>query len=423
MDQELQKFEHVINKDHILDLCAKAIRLHDDRLVHHGEHVALIAYYICNVLNLENIDRNILLLLSTFHDVGAYKTDEITRMVEFETFNVQEHSVYGYLFLKYFSPWAEESKAVLYHHTKYAELQKLNFAYADYASLIHIADRVDIAILNHLSKEQTIQAIQAEVFKPEFSAAMTQILQTSNLHEYLTNNYKSNTYEHIHNLLDVTYEQALSLLKMLVYFIDFKSEVTAVHSVNAATVATFLAQKSGMSDQVVYKIYIAALMHDLGKLAIPSEILEKPMQLTADEMAIMRTHVLHTEKLLEGVMPSELVRIAARHHEKLDGSGYPHGLTADDLTPSERILAVADVMSALISKRSYKNAFDLDRALNILREMSNKGYLDASFVALTCDNAEELWQTVQDKNKKVKQTYFQLSQEYANLIQTNAPML
>ncbi len=112
----------------------------------------------------------------------------------------------------------------------------------------------------------------------------------------------------------------------------------------------------------------AARLHDIGKLAISSRILDKPGRLTDAEFAKVREHPLVTQRILERVPGfSELSALASAHHERLDGSGYPHGLTAAELTTPMRVLAVADVYEALTAERPYRPAFSVDRALEIMR--------------------------------------------------------
>jgi HD-GYP domain-containing protein (c-di-GMP phosphodiesterase class II) len=111
-----------------------------------------------------------------------------------------------------------------------------------------------------------------------------------------------------------------------------------------------------------------ALLHDIGKLAVSSRILDKPSELTAAEFARVKEHPLFTRWVLERVSCFEaLAPLAAAHHERLDGSGYPSGLRADDLTLAMRVLAVADVYEALTASRPYRPALEEDEALATIR--------------------------------------------------------
>ena len=127
----------------------------------------------------------------------------------------------------------------------------------------------------------------------------------------------------------------------------------------------------------------AALMHDIGKLAISNRILDKPARLTAAEFARVKEHPLFTQWVLERVgCFRDLAPVAGAHHERLDGSGYPRGLGPAELTLPMRVLAVADVYEALTAERPYRPALDSDDALAVMR-LDVPGRLDAdAFEAL-----------------------------------------
>jgi HD-GYP domain-containing protein (c-di-GMP phosphodiesterase class II) len=112
----------------------------------------------------------------------------------------------------------------------------------------------------------------------------------------------------------------------------------------------------------------AARLHDIGKLGISNRILDRPGPLTDAEYTKVKEHPVLTQRILERIPGfSELAPLASAHHERLDGSGYPRGLTADDLTQPMRVLAVADVYEALTADRPYRPAWSADRALEIIR--------------------------------------------------------
>jgi HD-GYP domain-containing protein (c-di-GMP phosphodiesterase class II) len=124
-------------------------------------------------------------------------------------------------------------------------------------------------------------------------------------------------------------------------------------------------------------------VHDIGKLAISNRILDKPGPLTDAEFAKVREHPVLTQRILERVPGfSELAPIASAHHERLDGSGYPRGLTADELTMPMRVLAIADVYEALTSERPYRSACSPDRALEIMRSEVPRRLDHDAFAAL-----------------------------------------
>ncbi len=161
--------------------------------------------------------------------------------------------------------------------------------------------------------------------------------------------------------------------------IDAKSPATAGHSHRVAGLVSGAAAQLGEPASPVE--YQAALLHDIGKLSLSSRILDKPGSLTAAEWAAVREHPVHTERLLSRVEPLRPVAaVAAAHHERLDGSGYPHGLRGDEIPLASRLLAVADVFEAITATRPYREKLSPADALAHLRAEASAGRLDAGSV-------------------------------------------
>ena len=150
--------------------------------------------------------------------------------------------------------------------------------------------------------------------------------------------------------------------------IDAKSPYTARHSERVAELAVGTAAVLGFGAIGLRDLRRAALLHDIGKLAISNRILDKPARLTEPEFAVVRRHPLHTAAVLERTPGfASLAPLAGAHHERLDGSGYPHGLDGETLTVPMRVLAVADVYEALTSARPYRAAMSSSEALDVMR--------------------------------------------------------
>jgi HD-GYP domain-containing protein (c-di-GMP phosphodiesterase class II) len=150
--------------------------------------------------------------------------------------------------------------------------------------------------------------------------------------------------------------------------VDAKSPWTHRHCDRACAIATGVAALLGFDGTALRDLGRAARLHDLGKLSISNRILDKPGTLTDAELAKIKEHPLMTRRILERVPGfSELAPVASAHHERLDGRGYPCGLSADELTMPMRVLAVADVFEALTSERPYRQPCSPDRALEIMR--------------------------------------------------------
>ena len=149
--------------------------------------------------------------------------------------------------------------------------------------------------------------------------------------------------------------------------IDAKSPYTAGHSERVADYTEQLGLRFGVLPARLRRLRRAATLHDVGKLGVSSAILEKPGKLDDDEWVIMRSHASHTQAILGriGVL-SEMAPIAAAHHERLDGRGYPLGLEDDDITRETRIITLCDFYDALTAERPYRGAMPVERALSIM---------------------------------------------------------
>lgn len=179
------------------------------------------------------------------------------------------------------------------------------------------------------------------------------------------------------------------LADLFAKIIDYKSEFTSRHSLGVARTASKISEIMGYDKVICDKIYLAGTLHDVGKIAIGNEILEKPARLTDEEFAKMKNHAGYTYMILSKVDGFEEIRdIAAFHHERLDGSGYPFGKRADELTTLQRIMACADIYQALTEKRPYKDGMDHDKACEILKDMADKNWIDKNITEVICHTKE-----------------------------------
>ena len=162
-------------------------------------------------------------------------------------------------------------------------------------------------------------------------------------------------------------ERIDSICHAFAQVIDAKSPYTFHHSVGVAEASTTIAAQMGLAPQIQTLVRRAALLHDIGKLSVSNEILEKPGKLTSEEWSIMRKHPAYTRTILREIRSfDELAYIAAAHHERLDGSGYPEGLTAKAMSIPARIIAVADVYQALSEKRPYRESLPTEVVFKIM---------------------------------------------------------
>ncbi len=154
------------------------------------------------------------------------------------------------------------------------------------------------------------------------------------------------------------------LVKALSTAFQVRDPYTGRHQLRVAELCKAIAEEMGLPPDRIEGLYIGALLHDVGKLAVPAEILSKPAKLTSVERSLVERHtVVGYEILKEVEFPWPVAEMALQHHERLDGSGYPHGLTGDRIVLEAKILAVADVVEAMSSHRPYRAAIGIGAAL------------------------------------------------------------
>ena len=157
--------------------------------------------------------------------------------------------------------------------------------------------------------------------------------------------------------------------------VEMKDPYTAGHQLQVARLAAAIAQEMGLSESQVNIIRTTAAIHDIGKIYVPSDILAKPGKLGALEMSIIKTHAQGSYDILKNIdFGGPVAQIALQHHERLDGSGYPHGLREQDIMLEAKILAIADVVEAMASHRPYRPSLDIDKALDEIKQNRGKLY-------------------------------------------------
>jgi putative nucleotidyltransferase with HDIG domain len=148
---------------------------------------------------------------------------------------------------------------------------------------------------------------------------------------------------------------------------EMRDPYTAGHQERVTRLAYAIARKMGLSEERVEGLRVAGLLHDVGKVSVPAELLSKPTRLTPAEFSLVKAHPQTGYEILKGVVfPWPVADIVLEHHERLDGSGYPRGLKGEAISLEARILAVADVVEAMVSHRPYRPALGVDKALGEL---------------------------------------------------------
>jgi len=384
----------VIRSREVYNIIRKTLEIMDDKVMKHCE---ITGYILYKMLEAENMYTKEELaeytMMGLVHDIGLIKTAYKKNLTEHITKKVWAHSIYGYLFLKYLTPLGDKAQIVLYHHLDYDKTHGIPNEFWKITHYLALADKMDIYM--RMNDDGSMEQDYFEKYRNiKFSEKALKAFYRANSRFNIMDKLQDGSYvEELNALLSsVTFseEYKRDYLQMLIYAIDFRSEQTVLHTLATRIFAVEIGKLMGMDETDQQLLYYGALLHDIGKIAIPLSILEAPRRLTDKEMRIMRAHVQLTEMILNGVITDEVLQAAIRHHEKLDGTGYPRGLKDEDLTQVQKVIAVADILSALYGKRSYKEAFDSEKVKNIMRSDAENGKICFEATNIVINNFDEI---------------------------------
>lgn len=161
--------------------------------------------------------------------------------------------------------------------------------------------------------------------------------------------------------------------------VERKDRYTYMHSERVSRYAVKIAKKLKLNSDHLENLTTASMLHDIGKIHVPEEVLNKPGRLTDEEYALIKKHATDGAEMVKGTYYDEVAPIIEQHHERLDGSGYPFGLKGDEILLEARIIAVSDTFDAMTEDRAYRKAFDPQFALNELKRLKGTQY-DAEIV-------------------------------------------
>lgn len=252
---------------------------------------------------------------------------------------------------------------------------------ADMYQLIDVINNIDV--FNFVLKPWDVEA----TLKPLINKALKQaklIKMNKELNVQLAEKLRELEIKHF-KLQKVTasLEDSDSIIMAIANTIEAKDVVTNGHINRVAFWSQKIGGRLGLSFDELEILRKGAILHDIGKVGIPDEILNKPGALTKEEFDIMKTHTIIGEKIIKSLKSFENIRsIIKHHHEKLDGSGYPDGLKDPQIDVYTRIIAIVDIYDALTMDRPYRKAMSVEKAFSILDEDTSKGLLDSSIVEI-----------------------------------------
>lgn len=398
-------------------------------VVNHHKRVAYISLRLGIELGLSTENINDLAIAGALHDIGALSLKERLDALHFEVEDPYSHAEKGFYLLNLFKPFSKIAEYVRFHHIAWSQGEGAWFQEHKVpleSHILHLADRV--AVLINPRKEilsqvtdicSLIEKQAGKMFNPEVVDALKSL---SDKECFWLDCISDSISTISSNLLkfksvELNLDGILDLANLFSVIVDFRCRFTANHSSGVAACAERLASLAGFSESDCKMMRVAGYLHDLGKLAVPVEILNKPSKLTKEEFQIIKSHTYYTYRILEPIKGFEVINSwASFHHECLDGSGYPFHLSDSDLDSGSRIMAVADVFTALTEDRPYRSGMNKADVLKIFRQMIDKKAVDSRVVSLLELNYEDVnfcrlaaQEVLREEYKLLKQSEYSLS--------------
>ena len=387
----------------LLSACSYALDCVEAELVHvtskHARRVAYMSVCTAQQMGVQGKALQDLAICALLHDnaLTQYIQEElhsdITQASSTQNFpQLGAHCTFGEKNLQGLPFHTDVTNVILYHHENADGSGPFGKKWTEvplFARIIHLCDLLDVTCCTKTFTADTwekatlfLQNTSGNIFDNDCVDAF--------LHAFSESEFLSVGSKDLENCLwnkvprmkqDLSFSQIKILANFFAHIVDYKSPFTSTHSIGVAADAEKLTRYMGYDEETAQKMYLAGALHDIGKVAIGNEILEKPGRLTEEEFATMKHHAAYTYYILSEIDDFDEIRDwAAFHHERLDGSGYPFGKSAPDLNTLERIMACVDIYQALTENRPYKQGMPHEKACGILQDMAEKGWIDSDIV-------------------------------------------
>ncbi|MCR3758416.1 HD-GYP domain-containing protein [Clostridium felsineum] len=366
------------------------VNFSNHKFYNHSKRTTYIALKLAKMLNLTDDSMKNLYIASLLHDIGA-----VNSLNESHTSSafIRRHCVDGALITENLPIFNSVSPIIHYHHENSNGTGPFKLKSTEIpieSKIIHLADMVETiydenvpAFKQHkgiINLMESNPLFDKDVSKAFFSVAQKEIFWFDMENISFLDSILDTISPNITDKLDL--QQFESFAVMISDVIDSKSSFTARHSRSISNLAFRVSKYLRYSDEKCLKMKIAGLLHDIGKLAIPTTILDKNGSLTDDEFSIIKSHVYYTKIILDSIDNiNDISEWASSHHEKLDGTGYPRHLSANELPEESRIMGVCDIYQALTEDRPYRKGMSHDKAFKILNDMADHGSICKKAVA------------------------------------------
>ena len=332
------------------------------------------------------------------HDIGIFSLEGRMESLSFEFEMEKAHAEAGALLLGYTPYFERHSNIIRHHHDAYDE-DETGYGIPLESQIIFLVDRIAVMVdkaSRILVQRKAVWAMLEEQKGKKFSPELVDIFKEVLYQDDLWMDLQHRRDEAIlANLGDdsvvMNDVDIQDFGKLFMRAIDFRSRYTAAHSIAVAHVAKKLSELMQYTEEQCQMMLIAGFFHDIGKVVVPSEILDKPDVVTREEMEIIREHPYYTQKILKALVGlGRYAEIAAQHHERTDGSGYPYHLKGEDIHPESMLLSIADIFTAITETRSYRSGMAREKVFQILDYYQKARALDARIIDLVKTHYDDL---------------------------------
>ncbi|MCL2042567.1 MAG: HD domain-containing protein [Treponema sp.] len=386
----------ILRMDSLIQVIARALDMVEITFLgvttNHGKRIAVLCAAMGRYLGMSDPEVSDLVSCALLHDNALTEYILLKEGREEDDPDISEHCIIGQNNAEILPFNGNIDGYILYHHEQADGRGPFKLSEGQYplgAEIIAAADMVDAEWQVERTSIEGLPDLRNKIksqihrcFSKRAGNAMLEILDT----DMLVSLKNENVTETVCRSLPVwnidIHDPALIPFAALVSrIIDYKSKSTGIHTQQIANRSWLMSEYYSYDLTEKIQMYLAAALHDIGKLAIPTEVLDKPGKLNDEEYKIIQGHIVQTRSLLsemEGLGP--ITEWASNHHEKLDGSGYPLRKNAADLDFNSRLMACIDIYQAVSEKRPYHTQRTHDETMAILNEMADNGKIDPKIV-------------------------------------------
>jgi len=363
-------------------------------ITHHGRRTAYTALHTGRKLGLNEQELFDLTAYSLLHDIGIIEHQYPPSNMQTDRLVLERdpnHCESGQRILSSFYFLTPLDHVILYHH-EYEDGSGIYGKKGDeiplFSRIIAMADYLDTRLYRKGTPGEvrnSVSELAGVTFPKQIVSAFIAASETETFWEDLMPENITYALERTMPRLDtqLSLKEFIRTAETISAMVDGKSPFTSTHISGIASRALQFAEASGFSQEHSRMFYIAALLHDVGKLIIPNRILEKEAPLNEEEFILIRRHPYYTEKAMHQMgLDPKIIAWARNHHERLDGSGYPNGLSSVELDFESRVIAVLDIYQSLIEDRPYRKALSHAEAVEILKDLGAQQKIDRDIIGM-----------------------------------------